>query len=60
MPPAPSGFLAKGHLPRMTRQSLLSANDKGDVMIQETLHRSPGIYLAAEENPGKPQLGDHP
>ena len=23
------------------------------------VHRSPGIYLTAEENPGKPQLGDN-
>jgi hypothetical protein len=22
------------------------------------VHKSPGIYLSAEENPGKPQLGD--
>ena len=22
------------------------------------MYRSPGIYLTAEENPGKPQLGD--
>ena len=27
-------------------------------MTQEAVHRSPGICLAAEENPGKPQLGD--
>ena len=23
------------------------------------MRRSPGIYFTAEENPGKPQLGDH-
>ena len=35
------------------------ANDKGDnEMILGAVLRSPGIYLAAEENPGKPQLGD--
>ena len=35
------------------------ANDKGDnEMISETVHRSPGICLTAEENTGKPQLGD--
>ena len=27
-------------------------------MILGAVHRSPGIYLTAEENPGKPQLGD--
>ena len=35
------------------------ANDKGDdEMILGAVHRSPGICLTAEENPGKPQLGD--
>ena len=35
------------------------AIDKGDnEMIPETVHRSPGICLTAEANPGKPQLGD--
>ena len=34
-------------------------NDKVDnEMIPRTVHRSPGIYLTAEENLGKPQLGD--
>ena len=34
-------------------------NDKGDnEMIPRAVHRSPGICLTAEENPGKPQLGD--
>jgi hypothetical protein len=27
-------------------------------MIPGAVHRSPGICHAAEENPGKPQLGD--
>ena len=27
-------------------------------MIPGAAHRSPGICLTAEENPGKPQLGD--
>ena len=27
-------------------------------MIPGAVHRSPGICLTAEENPGKPQLGD--
>ena len=35
------------------------ANDKGDnEMIPGVVHRSHGICLMAEENPGKPQLGD--
>ena len=52
-----SEFLAKGHLPRMCHQSRLRANDKGDnEKIPGAVHRSPGIYLTAEENPGKPQL----
>ena len=34
-------------------------NDKGDdEMIPGAVQRSPGICLTAEENPGKPQLGD--
>ena len=36
-----SGFLAKGHLPRLSCQSRLSANDKSDNdMIQEAVQRS--------------------
>ena len=27
-------------------------------MIPGAVHRFPGIYLTAEENPGKPQFGD--
>ena len=35
------------------------ATDKGDnEMIPGAVHRSPGIYLAAEKHPGKPQLED--
>ena len=34
-------------------------NDEGDnEMIPEAVHRSPGIFLAAEESPGNPMLGD--
>ena len=53
-----SGFLAKGLTPSVT--SLTSvANDKSDnEMIPGAVHRSPGICLQAEENLGKPQLGD--
>ena len=36
-----------------------STNDKGDnKMILGAVHRSPGICLTAEENPGKLQLGE--
>ena len=35
------------------------ANDKcNNEMILESVHRSPGICLTAEDNPRKPQLGD--
>ena len=35
------------------------ANDKGDnEMISGAVHRSPGNYITAEENPGKSQPGD--
>ena len=35
------------------------ANDKGDnEMVPGAVHRSLSICLTAEENPGKPQLGD--
>ena len=54
-----SGFLAKGHLPRVSRQSRLSANDKNDnEKTLGTVHRFRGICLTAGENPGNPQLGD--
>ena len=54
-----SGFLVNGHLPRVSCQSCLSANDKGDnEMILGPVQRSPGIYLTADENPGKSQLGE--
>ena len=54
-----SGFLTKGHLPRVSRQSRLSANDKGDdEKIPGAVYRSTDICPTAEENPGKPKLGD--
>ena len=38
----------------------LPASDKGDnEMIPGAVHRYPGIYLIAEENPVKHQLADH-
>jgi hypothetical protein len=34
-------------------------NDKGNnEMMPGAVHRCNGIYLTAEKNPGKPQLGD--
>ena len=53
-----SGFLAKGHFPRVLRQPRLSTNDKGNEIIPEIVLRSPGTCFTAEENPGKPQPGD--
>ena len=54
-----SRFLANGHLPRVSRQSLLSSNVKGDNKIKSgAVHRSSGIYFWAEENPRRSQLGD--
>ena len=50
---------SKGHLPRMSGQLRLSVNDKSDnEMIPGAVQGSSGIYLTAEENPRKPQLGD--
>ena len=52
-------FLTKGHLSVVSRQSYLSANDKGDnEMISRDVHRYIGIYLTAEENSKKRQLVD--
>ena len=51
-----SEFLVKSHSPRVSGQSRLSTND--NEMIPGDMHRSPGIYLTAEENLAKPQLGD--
>ena len=54
-----SGFLANGHLLRMSRQSRLSANDKGDnEVIPGIVNRSPGYYLIAGEDPERLQLGN--
>ena len=54
-----SRFLAKGHLPRVSRQLLLSTNGNGDSeIIPGAIQRSQDIFVTAEENSGKPQLGD--
>ena len=47
-----SEFLAKDHLPQMSRQLRMTANDNdGNEMIQGTVHRSPGIYLRLRKIP---------
>ena len=54
-----SGFLANGHLPRVSRQSRLSANDKdNNEMIPEAVQISAGICVTAEENLSGPDLQD--
>ena len=54
-----SGFLVKGHLSRVSRQSRSVANNKCDnEMILGTVDTSPGICLTAEENPSNPQQED--
>ena len=56
---APSEFLAKDKLPRVLRQSRLSAHDMGDnEMMPGAVHRSCCIYITAEENSENPLLGD--
>ena len=53
-----SAFLASGHLPRVSYQSGLSGNDKGDNEGKPgSVNGSPGINLATQEKPGKSQLG---
>ena len=53
-----SGFLAKGYLPRVPYQPLLSANDKDDKVMPGTVNWSPGIYLMGLDISGKSQKGD--
>ena len=57
--PAPVRVSSQRPPPRVSLQSRLSGNDKGDnEMIPGAVHRSPCICLTAEENSGKSQLGD--
>ena len=58
VPPAPVLVLCQRPLAPSVTAVKLVANDMGDNEIPEGMHRSRGIYLTAEENPGKPQLGD--
>ena len=59
VPPAPVRVPSQRPLATSVTSITSVANDKGDnEMISWAVHRSPGICLTAEENPGKPQLGD--
>ena len=52
-----SGFLVNGHLSRVSRQLRLS-NEKSDNEVKPvTVLRFPDIYVKAEGDLGKPQLG---
>ena len=51
-------FLANDHLPQVSRQSRLLADEGDNEMIQGAVWNSSDICLTAVENPGKPQLGD--
>ena len=52
-------FSINDYFTRVSHQSGLSANDKGDNgMIPRAVHRTPSIYFTVVENLGKPQLGD--
>jgi hypothetical protein len=54
MPPAPVRVPAQSPLAPSVTSVTSVANDKGDnEMIPGAVHRSPGIYLTAEEKPGK-------
>ena len=59
VPPAPVRVPGQRPLVPSAKSVTSVANDKGDnAMIPRVVHRSPFMFLAAEENPGKPQLGD--
>ena len=59
VPPAPVQVPSQRPLALCVTSVTSVANDKSDnEMILGAVHRSPGIYLTAEENPRKPQLGD--
>ena len=44
--------------PSVVSDTSVVNDEDGNEMILGAVHRSPGICLTAEENPGKPQLGD--
>ena len=60
VPPAPVRVPSQRSLAPSVKSVTSVTNDKGDnEVILGAVYRSPGIYLTAKENPGKPQLGDH-
>ena len=59
VPPAPVRVPSQRPLAPSVDSVTSVANDKSDnEIILGAVHRSPGICLAAEETPRKPQLGD--
>ena len=60
VPSAPDRSPSERPLAPSVTSVISVANDNDDnERIPRTVHRSPGIFLLAEENLGKPQLGDH-
>ena len=58
VPPAPIRVPSQRSFAQSVASVTSVANDKGDnEMVPGAVNRS-GICLTAEENPGKPQLGD--
>ena len=59
VPPAPVRIPSQRPLTTRVTSVTSVSNDKGyNDMILGAVHRSPGIFLTAKENPGKSQLGD--
>ena len=59
VPPAPVWVPSQRPLAPRVASVMSVTKDKGDnEMILGAVHRSPGIWLTAEETPRKPQLGD--
>ena len=59
VPPAPVRVPSQRSFAPSVASVTSVANDMDDnEIILGAVHKSPGICLTAEENPGKPQLGD--
>ena len=59
VPAAPVRVPSQRPLAKSVASVTSVANDKGDnEMLLGAVRRSPGICLTAEEDPGKPQLGE--
>ena len=59
VPPAPVRVYSQKSLAPSVTSVTSIANDEGvNEIIPEAVHRSPDICLTAEENSGKPQVGD--